>query len=460
MKIFSSGNENKNIHIKQSTSISSHSDHRTKLSWLGVVGMGVAFSISGNFSGWNVGLGIGGWGGMFFAALIMALYYFCLTQCIAELAAASKQVDGMDSFAEMGLGAWGRFFTGISIALAVGLAVGAAVSFIEAYSLAVMGIGSLAFKFILVGVFSLIQLRGAKETGLLTTVGGGFSLLVLLGFCLILAPHFSLSGLYTQQDTGSVFILNGLSGIWLCIPYALFMFIGVEQAANAAGDMHEPRKNLPKSILTAVAIVLCIGLSVLLFSTAGDIHKVALANGDPLFVAIMNGDFSFGKNTLATAIGIGSIVSLLSTAFSLFYTSSRQFYSLGNSGFISSQFARQNKKLAPTFSIAIVAFLALVGSYIDPNIILVSFIFCLSLGNMLVLISFLVLRYKQPNLDRPYSAIGGSAAAIIALLLIFIVLIACAQLQVSAIKYIAIGYFFLILYFFVFKKGFKPNPQL
>ena len=35
------------------------------LHWLEVAALGIAIAISGNVSGWNYGLGVGGWGGMF-----------------------------------------------------------------------------------------------------------------------------------------------------------------------------------------------------------------------------------------------------------------------------------------------------------------------------------------------------------------------------------------------------------
>ncbi len=50
---------------------------------LKVAALGVAIAISGNFSGWNYGLGLGGWGGMLVAALAMAVLFFALTQCLA-----------------------------------------------------------------------------------------------------------------------------------------------------------------------------------------------------------------------------------------------------------------------------------------------------------------------------------------------------------------------------------------
>ena len=45
--------------------------------WVLLVGLGVAYVISGDYAGWNFGLAQGGWGGMFLATLLMATMYLC-----------------------------------------------------------------------------------------------------------------------------------------------------------------------------------------------------------------------------------------------------------------------------------------------------------------------------------------------------------------------------------------------
>ena len=46
--------------------------------WLLLVGLGVAYVISGDFAGWNFGLAQAGWGGMFIATVVVALMYLCM----------------------------------------------------------------------------------------------------------------------------------------------------------------------------------------------------------------------------------------------------------------------------------------------------------------------------------------------------------------------------------------------
>ena len=72
--------------------------------------LGVGAVISGHFSGWNLGLNSGGWGGMLIATIIIAIMYIGLTQSVAEMSPALPHTGGAYSFARSAMGPWGGFF--------------------------------------------------------------------------------------------------------------------------------------------------------------------------------------------------------------------------------------------------------------------------------------------------------------------------------------------------------------
>ena len=53
--------------------------------------LGVGAVISGEFSGWNLGLAVGGFGGLFIATLIITVMYVGLCYCIAEMGPADRK---------------------------------------------------------------------------------------------------------------------------------------------------------------------------------------------------------------------------------------------------------------------------------------------------------------------------------------------------------------------------------
>jgi len=76
--------------------------------------LGVAAVISGDFSGWNLGFAVGGWGGMFLGAIIITIMYLGLTYSIAEMSPALPHTGGAYSFARTAFGPWGGFITGVA----------------------------------------------------------------------------------------------------------------------------------------------------------------------------------------------------------------------------------------------------------------------------------------------------------------------------------------------------------
>lgn len=77
--------------------------------WVLLVGLGVAYVISGDYAGWNFGLAQGGWGGMFLATLLMALMYLCMCFSLAELSSMIPTAGGGYGFARSAFGPLGGF---------------------------------------------------------------------------------------------------------------------------------------------------------------------------------------------------------------------------------------------------------------------------------------------------------------------------------------------------------------
>src|SRR3990172_9505286 len=76
--------------------------------------LGVGAVISGHFSGWNFGIGVGGFGGLLIAAVIIGLMYVCLCYCLAEMSPALPHTGAAYSFARSAMGPWGGFLTGLA----------------------------------------------------------------------------------------------------------------------------------------------------------------------------------------------------------------------------------------------------------------------------------------------------------------------------------------------------------
>lgn len=72
--------------------------------WVLLAGLGVSYVISGDFAGWNFGIGEAGWGGFAIAAALMAVMYFALVLSLAEMSASIPAAGGGYSFARHAMG--------------------------------------------------------------------------------------------------------------------------------------------------------------------------------------------------------------------------------------------------------------------------------------------------------------------------------------------------------------------
>jgi ethanolamine permease len=297
-----------------------------------------------------------------------------------------------------------------------------------------------------------LQLRGASEAVGLTVAVGVAALVILVAFCLFMAPEFQSARLFSAVPDGTTSLLpHGLGGAARCIPFALFLFLGVEQSAHAAAEMRDMARNMPKALATAIGVAFVIGICVLLIATGGAGADRLAAVDDPLFAAITTSPGRTGAAFMVRLVGAGALVALLGTFFSLAYAGSRQFYHLAQAGFLPRAFGGVNARQAPAAAVCLVGVIALATAAFPPNNAMVVFIFLISVSHMLILAAFLRLRRREPTLARTYRALGGSPIAVVALLLSLSVMVSCYQLEARALQ-IAIAAIAVLIVQFIWLK--------
>jgi ethanolamine permease len=421
---------------------------RRSLTWTRVAALGVAISVSGSFAGWNYGLGPGGAGGMIVAAIATGFLFYCLTQAVAELSAAMPTSAGFDAYVGAVLGPFAGFIAGICVALGLAVGTGLALTFTAAYTEGMFGVGGWPVKGALLALVLALHLRGAKDAVGFTMLIGGFAVLVLLCFCLSMAPHFSAPNLYTDVNGKATMFPGGLLGIIQAVPFALFMFLGVEQAAQAAAEVHDPARSMPRALFAAILIAFLIGIAVLLIATGATGASVLASADDPLLAAVHAQPHDLLHGILGRIVGTGALVSFLATFFSLAYGASRQFHHLASSGSLPAWLTRTNSRGAPVPALAVMAVIGTITAAYPPESAMIVFIFLLVIMYELLLIAFL--RFHQtasPAVERPYRAVGGSAVGWIGAILGLAALLCCYQLEMAALSYAVVVLAALLGYF-------------
>ncbi|MFV8053643.1 ethanolamine permease [Mycobacterium sp. 48b] len=395
--------------------------------WLLLAGLGVSYVISGDFSGWNFGLEQGGFGGLLIAVVVIAAMYFCMVLGLAELSSALPAAGGGYTFARRALGPWGGFATGTAILIEYSIAPAAIATFIGGYveSLGLFGIHKgwwiyLAAFVIFIG----IHLAGVGEALRLMFVITAIALLGLVIFAVSAIGHFDVANLTDiAPDAAAVgassFLPHGYLGIWAAIPFAIWFFLAVEGVPLAAEETANPERNVPRGIIAAMTVLIITCVTVL-FLTAGAGGADAMSTvDDPLVQALGGAGFA------AKAVNYIGLFGLIASFFSIIYAYSRQTFALSRAGYLPTRLSVTNKRKAPTLALivpGIIGFLLSLTGHGD--LILNMAVFGAALSYVLMMISHIVLRVREPNMPRPYRTPGGIITTGFALVIAVVALIA------------------------------------
>lgn len=427
---------------------------KSTIDWRHVAGLGVALVVAGQFSGWNYGLVSAGWANMVIATLLMASLCFGLALCLSELSAARPHAGGLYIYCEDAFGPFVGYIIGCAVVVALTIGSGAATEFISAYSTHVFGFGGWPLKIGIFVVILLLHLRGVGEAMWLMVGAGALALLAILLFGATMVPHFDPANLTLPGQRLHV----DLAGIFSCIPFAIWLFIAVEQTAAAAEEVSEPSRNMPRGIIVAVLTLLVSAMVVLLLGVGGGgIQHIGSAD-DPLYAAMASPEVGGTAGWMTAFVGLGGIVGLLGTLFSLIYSTSRQIFALARDGRLPAILGRTNRRGAPDLALLLVVAAGMAVSAIPPDKVLLIVVLLLSLSYVVLLASFIRLRITRPDLPRPFRAWGGVGTALVCMLLSIALFAACFQVDAKMLAGLGLLFAVILLSYLRLPRGGASSP--
>lgn len=411
------------------------------------------------------------------AAVTFLLPYGLLT---AELGSTFTQEGGMYEWCKL---AGGRFFAAmgsmlywISNPLWVGgsLAVGA----IAAIKL--LWFGSLNFRFggstvsdaIIEMVIALAFIWGTTWCAIMSlrfgkwlSVFGSYVKLALLAVFVILALVFVISGQSKGVNLNPANLVPSNFGLIVSVilPIIIFQFVGFELQNGAGEEMHNPQRDVPRSIIRSGIIAVVAYAGFLLFILLA-LPKSQLTNVGSFVSAYQ----SVGSVLGPIAIPFGWLVAL---ALVLSYASSGGTWIIGaDRTYAISALDRTAPKLLGRFSgrygtpiavntmSGIVATIAMAGAILISEFssggslsslfaVVIGFtISTTTLSYLFIFPTYLILRYKYPNVHRPYTVPGGMVGAWIVTLF--------------PLAYAAIGSYFILLPATISVSGIDRNTYI
>jgi APA family basic amino acid/polyamine antiporter len=207
---------------------------------------------------------------------------------------------------------------------------------------------------------------------------------------------------FIPESTGT-FGEFGWSGIVRGAAVVFFAYIGFDAVSVAAQEAKNPQKDMPTGILMSLAICTILYIAVALVLT-GIVPYTSLNVPDPIAVGID----ATGLSWLKPFIKLGAIAGLSSVILVMIMAQPRIFYAMSRDGLLPPVFKRIHPKFrTPHITTVVTGIAVAMTAGIFPIGQLGHMV---SIGTLLafviVSLGVLVLRYKQPNLDRPFRTPG------------------------------------------------------
>ena len=407
-------------------------------------GLGVGYVISGMYFGWNLGLAEGGTLGLAIATAGVIVLYITFTFSYTELACAIPRAGGVFDYATRGLNRdWG-FIAGVAQLIeflfappAIAAAIGAYFHiFLPWVPVTVIAVAAY-FVFTALNIYGV---RAAAGFELVVTV---FAVAELLIFSGVSFTHFSFGNLSRNA------LPHGWTGVWAAVPFAVWFFLGLEGVANVAEEAKRPQRDILIGFGSALVtlIILCVlvflssvgvaGWEAIVYPKPG----VAETSDSPLPMALskITGTSGWVYHLLIT-IGL---MGLVASFHGLVLASGRATLEFGRVRYLPAAFGRVHpRRGTPANALLInmvVGIIALLSGR-TGDIITISVFGALTLY-VLAMVTVLVLRRKEPGLERPFRVPWYPVFPVVALVIAAVCLVAMVSLNIK----LSIIYFSVVL---------------
>jgi ethanolamine permease len=228
------------------------------------------------------------------------------------------------------------------------------------------------------------------------------------------------------------------------VPFAIWFYLALEGGAMAAEEMVNPQKDIPKGFLTGM-LTLFIMMCFTLFLTAGIVDYTKVNALDfPLPAAL---EAVYGKGILTLIVNFLGLFGLVASLNGIIVGSSRQLFAMARTGYLPKFIATVNhKRHTPTAALIIAGLIGIIAASTGLTSIVITISVFGSVGLYFIcLISYFVLRSKEPDLKRPFKVPAGNLVGGISMIMCIFCLVSLfittvpAALPESSLAYMIFG---------------------
>ncbi|NUO79257.1 ethanolamine permease [candidate division KSB1 bacterium] len=402
---------------------------RKSAGWVMLWAMGVGAVISGDYFGWNYGLTAGGFGGLLIATVVIAIMYVCMVFCIAELSAALPHAGGFYSFTRNAFGPLAGYLVGVTDTI----------EYVITPAVIVIGIGGYLqnlFPEVPVSIWWIaayalfvgINIRGVEITfkvGLVVTLLA-MAVLVVFFAGALLNDAFSWDAVFNlAPEAGqSTFLPKGWYGIFAALPFAIWFYLAIEQLPLAAEETVDVVRDIPRALIFGIVTLLALSIFTLVLNSGVNGGATVIGASDaPLaegFRAV------FGSGATSTVLTLVALTGLIASFHTIIYAYGRVLFALSRAGYFPRALSLTGyKSNTPHRALVLGALIGLLCAMLIDRFnqgvvgaaLLNMAVFGAVISYAFVMLAYLQLKRKRPNLPRPYRSPLGNAGAYVGFVL-------------------------------------------
>jgi amino acid transporter len=346
----------------------------------------------------------------------------------AELTAAMPKCGGEHVFSHRALGhgwsfvcTWSIILGYVSVVAFEAVALPTVIEYLfpaykQGYMYSVAG-WDVYFTWVLVGVAASVAVTILNYVGIKPAAVFGGAVTVLIA--LVGLAFFG--GALANGETANMapFFVDGSKGIFAVAIMTPFMYVGFDVIPQAAEEIDMPPAAIGKVLILSVLLAI-FWYAMIIFGVSVALNPEQLAATQLATADSMQAVF-FNSTLAAKALIIAGIGGILTSWNSFFVGGSRAIYAMAKSGMLPKFLGNLHPKYkTPYNAILLIGVISSLAPLLGRKML----VWLVDAGGLtiviayfLVAISFLVLRYREPNMPRPYRIRGGVAVGVIATVL-------------------------------------------
>jgi APA family basic amino acid/polyamine antiporter len=386
--------------------------------------------------------------------LVGGVVSLCGAFCYAEIATSLKKSGGEYLFLSKLFHPVLGFLSGwISLLVGFAGAISAVAIAIGEYSNDLLGLPVRLVAVISIVIISAIHLLGVKTGGMAQNILTGLKLFLIAFFCI--APLFMSgtgSGISFMPQAGDGDLITS-AGWAISLVFVVYAYSGWNASAYIAGNLDNPEKTLPRSLIIGTLVVTLVYLALnAMFLSAATFSELENQNDIGNIVAVK----LFGSTTGLIFSGLFSFA-LLSTLSAMTIAGPRVAEAMGEDYPLLKSLTKKNKYEMPHLAIIAQGAWSIVLVMLSDFKEIIQYIsVSLSWFTLFTVIGLFILRKRVPKSERPFSTPLYPLTPIVfiacTLWMIYYMTMNEPKVILYSLGTVALG---LILYFFAAKKN---NP--